>query len=87
MQAVLAYQPDVVLIDLSLPGLDGVQVARAIRQQRSLDGVQLIALSQIAEDRFRRQVEDVGFDDYLPKPIDPVHLQELLAANTEALRI
>ena len=74
-------QPDVAIIDIGLPGLDGYQVAQAIRG----DGgewsrrVKLIALTGYGQATDRARALQAGFDVHLLKPVDPVELRQLLA--------
>ena len=78
-QAALTYQPDVVLLDIGLPGLDGYQVAHWIRQQASLKDVLLIAVTGYGQDSDRQHSKDVGFDHHLVKPVDFNEVEQLLA--------
>ena len=84
-QAALAYQPDVVLLDIGLPGLDGYQVAQWIRQQASLKDVLLIAVTGYGQDSDRQHSKDVGFDHHLVKPVDFDEVERLLASDPKLL--
>jgi len=75
----LVGRPQVVLIDLGLPGLDGFQVARQIRAELG-DTVLLVALTGYALDEDRRRTAEVGFDAHLPKPIELEELNRVLAS-------
>ena len=80
LERALEIQPDVVIIDIGLPGLDGYHVASGIR----LDGstwarrVKLIALTGYGQAEDRVRAIDAGFDVHVLKPVDPVELRALL---------
>ena len=76
-----SFCPDVVICDLGLPSIDGYDVARALRRDPLLRGVQLIALSGHARAEDRQRADDAGFDAHIAKPADLSKLTELLAAN------
>jgi CheY-like chemotaxis protein/anti-sigma regulatory factor (Ser/Thr protein kinase) len=75
------YQPAVVLLDIGMPGMDGYEVARRLREMPGSAGVSLIALTGWgqAEDRYRS--ESAGFDHHLVKPADIQTLQNVLVAS------
>jgi PAS domain S-box-containing protein len=77
--AVAALPPDVVLLDIGLPRLDGYEVARRIRQQPGGHGIVLVALTGWGQDNDRRRSLEAGFDHHLVKPVDLDALLELLA--------
>jgi two-component system CheB/CheR fusion protein len=77
-----AWQPDVVLLDIGLPGINGYEVARRLRQMPSLDGVLLAAMTGYGQERDRRLSREAGFDVHLVKPVPPETLQELLARGS-----
>ena len=79
LAAIDSFHPVIVLLDIGLPGMDGYEIARRIRQRPDLDHVTLIALTGWgqAEDRLRSQ--EAGFQHHLVKPADPEALEALLA--------
>lgn len=73
-----ASRPDVVLLDLSLPQLDGWSVARAIRADQDLAGTTVVALTAHAMPGDRERALDAGCHEYLAKPVDEAALLDLL---------
>jgi two-component system CheB/CheR fusion protein len=71
--------PEIVLCDIGLPGMDGYEVARAIRSDRSLDGTYLIALSGYASAEDVRRASQNGFDRHIAKPPSLEDLERILA--------
>ncbi|HEY2156262.1 MAG TPA: response regulator [Isosphaeraceae bacterium] len=80
IDAAREHRPDVILLDIGLPGLNGYEVARAVRRDPGLAGVTLIAISGYGQDHDRRRSADAGFDHHLVKPVDYGVLYELLDA-------
>jgi CheY-like chemotaxis protein len=76
---VLLFKPDVALVDLGLPRMDGYEVARQIRGQEGGRDVLLIALSGYGQPADREAADAAGFDQYIVKPPDLVQLESLLA--------
>jgi signal transduction histidine kinase/ActR/RegA family two-component response regulator len=72
------YRPTVVLLDLGMPGMDGYEVARRIRQQSKWQELMLIALTGWGQEDDRRRTAEAGFDHHLIKPADITALQTLL---------
>ena len=73
----LDWHPDVALLDIGLPGLDGYEVARRVRA--ALDGhIRLVALTAWGQPEDRDRALRAGFDVHLTKPADPVALSRLL---------
>jgi PAS domain S-box-containing protein len=83
VKAAGSYRPDVALLDIGLPGLDGYEVARRLRANPSLAGMELIAVTGYGQDTDRRRSREAGFDAHLVKPVDLTELQELLARSAE----
>ncbi|HEX4412928.1 MAG TPA: ATP-binding protein [Lacipirellulaceae bacterium] len=78
LAAVEKYRPDVVLLDIGMPGMDGYEVARRIRERKGFGSVTLIALTGWGQEEDRRRTREAGFDHHLVKPADIVALQSLL---------
>jgi PAS domain S-box-containing protein len=78
LSEVESYQPDVVLLDIGMPGMDGLEVARRIRKHEEFDRITLIALTGWGQEGDRRRTEEAGFDHHLIKPADVAALQALL---------
>ena len=72
------YTPEVVLLDIGLPQLDGFEVARRLRQRPELRQARLVAITGYGRDEDRRRSAEAGFDLHLTKPVDPLDLQPLL---------
>jgi PAS domain S-box-containing protein len=86
LEAAAAFRPDVILLDIGLPGLDGYQVAQRLREDPVLKDVILIAASGYGQAEDLRRSKEAGIDRHLVKPVDPRELQEILAAVGERLR-
>ena len=71
--------PAIVLLDIGLPGLDGYQVVRKLRQEEGLRDARIIAITGYGEDLARRRSEEAGFDHHLVKPVDYDTLLDLIA--------
>jgi CheY-like chemotaxis protein/anti-sigma regulatory factor (Ser/Thr protein kinase) len=70
-------RPDVALIDIGLPGIDGYEVARRIRAD--VPGARLVAVTGYGQPEDRERTRAAGFDVHLVKPVDPDQLQEVLS--------
>jgi CheY-like chemotaxis protein len=81
LNAALARRPDVIFLDIGLPGLDGYAVARKMRDA-GLNGVKLVALTGYGKDDDRRRARAAGFDEYLVKPAEPAELRRLLGVDS-----
>lgn len=79
VSAALSCRPDVVLLDLGLPGISGLEVARELRRRPETADARIVALTGWGQEEDRRRTEDAGFDEHLTKPTDPLQLQQLLA--------
>jgi CheY-like chemotaxis protein len=70
--------PDIILMDIGMPELDGLGAARKIRENEALRTVPLIAITAFSTEGFQLAARDAGFDGYLTKPIDFDRLHELM---------
>jgi len=71
--------PDIAFIDLVMPEVDGLAVARHVRLSRREKPTVLVALTGWEEDPFRRDAESAGFDYFMPKPVDPASIRRFMA--------
>lgn len=72
------FRPHIVLLDIAMPGMDGLQLARRLREQPDSSAVALIAITGYSTEACRSQGRQVGLFDYLIKPVDPEYLHEIL---------
>ncbi len=82
LAAIREFRPDVVVVDIGIPGMDGFEIARRVRADPSTAHLRLVALTGYAHDGARRQSVDAGFDLHLVKGSD---LEDLVRALQEAL--
>ncbi len=82
LEAVRTFEPHAVLLDLGMPGMDGYQVAAALRAVPDFDHVALIAFTAWGDIVTRQRVIDTGFDAHV---IKPANLDRILAAVREAI--
>jgi CheY-like chemotaxis protein len=78
------FRPDLVLLDIGLPKLNGYEVARRIRQQPWGRDVVLVALTGWGQDEDRRRSQEAGFNLHIVKPLELAALEELLAKPIKA---
>ena len=79
VEAAKSFRPDVILLDIGLPGLDGYQIARLIRQAPELTNARLIAVTGYGQQQDRERSISAGFDHHLVKPIQFDSLMGTLA--------
>ncbi|WBY01894.1 response regulator [Ramlibacter tataouinensis] len=82
LEQAIAFQPDVVLLDLGLPVLDGFEVARNLRRDPRAEGVFIAALTGWGADGDRQRTAEAGFDAHLTKPVELDALEAVLAGST-----
>jgi CheY-like chemotaxis protein len=80
MQVALESVPEVMLLDIGLPGANGLQVAQWIRQEPTLKNVVLVALTGYGQESDRQRSREAGFDHHLVKPVDFANVQSILSA-------
>jgi CheY-like chemotaxis protein len=86
LAAMEQFRPDVVLLDLGMPRLNGYELARAIRSQPDGEQMLLIAITGWGQDEARRRSREAGCNHHLVKPVDPYALQALLSSSRRALQ-
>jgi CheY-like chemotaxis protein len=82
LAAAARIDPDVVLLDLAMPEMDGFQVARTLRESHCRPGALLIAVTGYGLDDDRRRTAEAGFDFHLVKPVDLHALQALIGSRS-----
>ena len=76
-----AKPPEIVLLDIGLPGIDGYEVARRIRELPAGRGIRLYAMTGYGQEEDRRRSEEAGFDAHLVKPVLPNDLAKLIEST------
>jgi CheY-like chemotaxis protein/two-component sensor histidine kinase len=79
VEAARQHPPEVVLLDIGLPGLDGYQVARRLREDVGLDSSLLVAMTGYGQPEDRRRSREAGIHHHFVKPVEPLVLRNLLA--------
>jgi two-component system CheB/CheR fusion protein len=80
-----SFRPEVVLLDIGLPGLDGYQVAGRLRRQPGGEGLFLVAVTGYGQEEDRRRAAAAGFSHHLVKPANPAELRRLLRERARAV--
>ena len=78
------HEPDLVLLDIGMPGMDGYEVARQLRSSPMAARTKIIALSGYGQDADRRRSASAGFDAHLVKPVEPSRLEEMIESISQA---
>jgi two-component system phosphate regulon response regulator PhoB len=76
--AIRRYRPKIVILDLTLPGLSGDEVCRAVRSDPELRDTFVLVTTALDDHEARQRVRDAGANCYMCKPFDPVRLVELI---------
>jgi PAS domain S-box-containing protein len=83
VEAVRRHQPEIVFLDIGLPGMSGLEVARALRQEHGREKLVLVAMTGYGHEEDRRQSQEAGFDAHMVKPVDLSALESFLAHPTQ----
>ena len=76
-------RPDVALLDIGLPVMDGYELAARLRELPDLNGMKLIALTGYGQESDRQKSREAGFDHHLVKPVDLLMLESVVAESTQ----
>jgi CheY-like chemotaxis protein len=79
LKAAQEYRPDLIFMDIGLPGLNGHEVVSRMRRELGMGDIYIVALSGYGTEEDRRRSSEAGFDAHLVKPLDPAQLPQLLA--------
>ncbi|PTR17225.1 PAS domain S-box-containing protein [Nitrosospira sp. Nsp2] len=80
LAAIPVHRPNMILMDIGMPGMDGNEVARRIRQQSVFNDIKLVALTGWGQEKDRRRSKESGFDHHLTKPVNLPDLTKLIAS-------
>jgi CheY-like chemotaxis protein len=80
LDAAALLNPQVVILDIGMPGMDGYEVARRLRLQPALHNIMIVALTGYGQEADRRKSADAGFDAHLVKPVEPSALEAVIEA-------
>jgi CheY-like chemotaxis protein len=85
IEAAADFRPDIVLLDIGMPGMDGYEVARRLRTLKSSDrDERIVAVTGWGQDLDRQQSREAGFDVHLVKPVDMEQLESILGERNGA---
>jgi CheY-like chemotaxis protein len=84
VETAAAQHPDVVLLDIGLPGMSGYEVAERIRANPALSDTVLVAMTGYGQSEDKRRSREAGINLHLVKPVEPPLLQKLLSSLGEA---
>jgi CheY-like chemotaxis protein len=77
LQVASSFRPEIILLDIGLPGLSGYDVAQRLRAQPEFDGTLIVALTGYGQEEDRRRSREAGFDEHLVKPPALATLKQL----------
>lgn len=80
IEAVITDAPDLILMDLAMPGMNGLTALKSIRRIQGMENVPIIAVTAYGQ-FYYRQAMDAGFDDFINKPFDPEILEPLITRH------
>jgi signal transduction histidine kinase len=86
VQAAAAFRPNLVLLDIGLPKMNGYEAARRIREHEWGKSMALIAMTGWGQEEDKRRAFEAGFDHHMTKPVDPAVLERLLAELRQPIR-
>ena len=72
--------PDLIIMDMQMPQLDGLSATRRIRNLKALHSVPIVAVSAYGADQFREQALAAGCDEYISTPFEPATLEEIISS-------
>lgn len=86
LEMVQAEVPDIVLVDLTLPDIDGFEVCKRLRSDPSTQGIPILVLTSLEQPGFEVMAIDAGADDFISKPIDPLVLDARISMIVRRIR-
>jgi two-component system, cell cycle response regulator DivK len=83
VELAVEHLPDLVLMDVQLPGIDGIEALRRLRADERTASIPVLALTALAMSGDRERLLEAGFDDYMSKPVDVIELIECVKGHCE----
>jgi CheY-like chemotaxis protein/nitrogen-specific signal transduction histidine kinase len=80
LSATEEFRPEIVVLDIGLPGMDGYEVAKRLRDRRNFRSIPIVAVTGYGQDDDRARSREAGFSEHLAKPVDPEVLHKLVLA-------
>jgi CheY-like chemotaxis protein len=80
LEAAKDYRPDVLLLDIGVPGFSGLEVAKRLRQDPAFGRTVIVAMTGYGQEEDRQRSREAGCNDHWVKPVDPAALEALLAS-------
>lgn len=80
LEVALRELPDLIIMDVEMPGMDGLEATRNMRRHESLQNVPIITVSAYSADQYRAEALEAGSDEYVSTPFDPETLEKLIAS-------
>ena len=87
LDAATEFAPHCFVLDIAMPGMDGYELARQVRQRPDLRSAKLIAVTAFSSDTHKSRLHEAGFDHHLTKPADPGELERLLLMLAQTLKL
>ncbi len=81
LSALNGFTPDVILLDIMMPGVNGYDLCKELKERDDMNGIPIIILSAKTQIQDKLQAVEVGADDYITKPFDPVELKRRIEQN------
>ena len=83
LEVAIEFHPNIVLLDIGLPGIDGYEVAKRLRHEPDLSGVVLVAMTGYGTEADKQLSKDAGFNHHLVKPASFIKVKEILGTVSE----
>src|SRR5262249_51194258 len=86
LEVISAFEPEIIVLDIGLPGMNGYDLAKHIREQKASNFVTLIAATGYGQNEDRHKALEAGFDHHMTKPVDCAALLQLIESTQRKSR-